>query len=171
MKRLFFALWPDDESRHQVNQLNQSLSVEGRKLISQNLHVTLVFLGNVEEALAEEIIKAADEVEAEPVTLTFDRLDYWKKPKILCLTCTQQSMPVYRLVNQLNTTLKALPLRLETRPYRAHITMVRKVQQAIEMVFTPIEMRFDRFVLVESRSTEQGVRYDVLQSWPLKRNG
>jgi 2'-5' RNA ligase len=170
MKRLFFALWPDDASRHQVDLLNQSLPVDGRKLVSQNLHVTLVFLGNVDDELVVDIIEAASQIQADPVSLTFDALAHWKKPKILCLTCSKQTTPVYRLVNQLTRMLKSFPVRLETRPYRAHITMVRKAKVLPEIQLSPISMQFDRFVLVESVSTDKGVRYDVLASWPLQRS-
>jgi 2'-5' RNA ligase len=168
MKRLFFALWPDDASRHQVDLLNQSLPVDGRKLVPQNLHVTLVFLGNVEDKMAVEITAVASQIKAKPVSLTFDAVEHWKKPKILCLTCSKQTLPVYRLVNQLTRMLKSFPVRLETRPYRAHITMVRKAKVLPEIQPSPICMQFDRFVLVESVSTDEGVRYDVLASWPLQ---
>lgn len=169
MKRLFFALWPDDKSRHHIDQINQKVSLTGiRKLIPDNLHITLVFLGNVEDDIAAAVQKRAAEVIAPPVSLSFDELDFWPKPKVLCLTCCKQPKAIYELVNALTSMVSAYPVRLEQRPYRAHITLARKAWQRPDTEFEPVVINADSFALVESKSTEQGVRYEVLQRWPLK---
>ncbi|WP_221896434.1 2'-5' RNA ligase family protein [Bathymodiolus japonicus methanotrophic gill symbiont] len=49
MKRLFFALWPSEQTRKQIDNFNQSLKLDGlRKVSSANLHITLLFLGNTD---------------------------------------------------------------------------------------------------------------------------
>ncbi len=170
MKRLFFALWPDDESRHQIDQINQKVSLTGiRKLIPDNLHITLVFLGNVDDETAAAVEERAAEIIAPQVTLKFDELDFWPKPKVLCLTCRKQPKAIYELVNALTTMVSAYPIRLDPRPFRAHITLARKATVRPDIQVQPIIMQFDRFVLVRSSSTEAGVKYDVLASWPLQQ--
>jgi len=167
MKRLFFALWPDESTRGQIAWLNQQLEDAGRKLIPQNLHVTLVFLGNVEDDVAEAVERLAADIRAAPVELVFDELDYWKRPRVLCLTCRRQPRAVYDLVNKLTRMVSGFPIRLDNRPFRAHITLSRKAQQRPVLVFEPIHFKAQDFALVQSVSTDHGVRYQVLARWPL----
>lgn len=167
MKRLFFALWPDETTRGQIASLNQQLDGVGRKLIPQNLHVTLVFLGNVEDDIADAVERLAAEIRAAPLELVFDELDYWKRPRVICLTCRRQPDTVYDLVNQLTRMVKGFPIRLDHRAFRAHITLARKAQQRPHLVFEPIRLKARDFALVQSVSTEHGVRYRVLARWPL----
>ena len=167
MKRLFFALWPDETTRAQIDSLNQQLDGAGRKLIPQNLHVTLVFLGNVEDDVADAVERLAADIQAAPLELLFDELDYWKRPRVICLTCRRQPDKVYDLVNQLTRMVSSFPIRLEARPFRAHITLARKAQQRPDLIFEPIRLKAKEFALVESVYTENGVRYQVLARWPL----
>ncbi|EEF79145.1 RNA 2',3'-cyclic phosphodiesterase [Methylophaga thiooxydans] len=169
MKRLFFALWPDNNSRQQIAQINQQIFFPDiRKLIPDNLHITLVFLGNVDDAIATAVQQRAGDIIAPPISLEFNELDYWVKPKIVCLTCQRQPKAVYQLVNALTAMLAEYPVRVEQRPYRAHITLARKAKQRPELNFSPVVINADSFALVESISTEKGVRYQVRERWLLK---
>lgn len=167
MKRLFFALWPDEESRRRIDQLNRRIEQPGRRLVPENLHITLVFLGNVDDEIAEAVQKSAANIQGRPIHLEFNELDFWRRPRVLCLTCQRQPADLYKLVNDLKRMVEPFPIRLDTRPYRAHITMARKAQRRPEIAFESIQIEADSFVLVESVSTDQGVRYQVLERWPL----
>ena len=69
MKRLFFALWPDNNSRQQIAQINQQITFPNmRKLIPDNLHITLVFLGNVDDAIATAVQQRAGDIIAPPIS-------------------------------------------------------------------------------------------------------
>jgi 2'-5' RNA ligase len=167
MKRLFFALWPNDAERKKLDAFNQSLEVTGRKLRADNLHVTLVFLGNVSDDICSTLLTKARSIEASPVQLVFNELNYWKRPRVICLTCQQQTLPVYTLVNQISRLVSDLGISIEQRPYRAHVTLVRKAVTRPDVHFAPFHLHFERFALVESQSTENGVHYEVLKDWPL----
>lgn len=167
MKRLFFALWPDDDSRRKLDDLNRKIDGPGRKLVPENLHITLVFLGNVDEEIAEAVQKQAASIKGSPITLSFDELDFWRRPRVLCLTCRRQPKNLYVLVNALTRMVEAFPIQLDKRAYRAHITLARKAQRRPDIDFEPIKIRSNRFALVQSVSTQQGVRYIVLESWSL----
>jgi 2'-5' RNA ligase len=75
--RLFFALWPDDQTRLKLARLSQSIEAKGLKpVVPQNIHVTLVFLGHV-DAASELLIKhSVTGISANPFILTFDQLSY-----------------------------------------------------------------------------------------------
>ena len=48
-RRLFFALWPDAVLKAQIGHAARTpaRSVDGRRVRDENLHLTLLFLGNV----------------------------------------------------------------------------------------------------------------------------
>ncbi len=165
--RLFFALSPDEATRLKLARLNLALAAKGyRPVPPQNLHVTLVFLGQVDAATACLIKHGVKDISARPFTLTFDRLSYWPKPKVLCLTGTQIPDELSMLVTALTNEAVACGLKIDTRPYQAHITLVRPAQNLPDMDIEPLLWRADAFYLMESCSTPDGVCYQLRQQWP-----
>ncbi|MGZ5009884.1 MAG: RNA 2',3'-cyclic phosphodiesterase [Methylobacter sp.] len=166
--RLFFALWPDDETRQALGHLNQSIAAKGLKLVQpHNLHATLVFLGQVNKEVESLIKQAVTDITTQPFTLTFDHLSYWRRPRILCLTCRQPAPnPVMILVSALETVAENCGLHIDTRPYTPHITLARHVRHLPNIEIEPIVWRAEAFSLVESCSEPEGVHYKVLQQWP-----
>lgn len=165
--RLFFALWPDDQTRQNLVRLNRSIEAKGfRPVQPKNVHVTLVFLGNV-DAISESLIKHnITGISAKPFVLTFDQLSYWSRPKILCLSCSQSVDEVEMLVSALNMQVASCGLQTDTRPYKPHITLARHARYLPDINFEPIVWRAESFCLVESCSEPEGVCYKVRQQWP-----
>lgn len=132
----------------------------------QNVHVTLVFLGNI-DAASELLVKhSVTGISAKPFVLTFDRLSYWSRPKVLCLTCSQLPDEVEKLVTALNREVASCGLQTDTRPYKPHITLARHAKYLPDINFEPIVWRAESFCLVESCSEPGGVSYKVRQQWP-----
>ena len=165
--RLFFALWPDDQTRLELGRLSQAIEAKGlRPVQSHNVHVTLVFLGHV-DAASELLIKhSVTGISAKPFVLTFDQLNYWSKPKVLCLTCSQLIEDVETLVAALAMEVASCGLQTESRPYKPHITLARNARFLPDLYFKPIVWRVGSFCLVESVSEPGGVCYKVRQQWP-----
>jgi 2'-5' RNA ligase len=168
--RLFFALWPDDQTRLELVRLCHSIEAKGFKPVQpQNIHVTLVFLGLV-DASSELLIKhSVAGISAEPFVLTFDQLSYWSKPKVLCLSYSQSVDELQMLVAALNREVASCGLQPETRPYKPHITLARHAQYLPDINVEPIVWRAESFCLVESCSEPEGVCYKVRQQWPFYR--
>jgi 2'-5' RNA ligase len=165
--RLFFALWPDDETRQALTHLNQSIEVKDSKWVQpHNFHVTLVFLGHVDKDAGLLIKQSVTDITAQPFTLTFDGLSYWSKPKILCLTCQQPAQEATILATSLEAAAANCGLQTDTRPYTPHITLARHARYLPDVQFEPIIWRAEAFCLVESCSKPDGVNYKVLQQWP-----
>lgn len=177
--RLFFALWPDDKTRGALAGLCQAISAKGFKWVRpDNLHVTLVFLGGVDKETGVLLGKSVAEVAAQAFTLTFDRLSYWSKPKVLCLTTPQPAQDGFMdekgamagakmLVGSLTAVAAQLGLPTDPRPYIPHITLARHALYLPKVEVEPIVWQADAFCLMESCSGPDGVRYNVLQQWPL----
>lgn len=170
MKRLFFALWPSQSVRAKIDALNQHIKLpDVRHLKPQNLHLTLLYLGMVDAAIQQAIVSEVDNIAATRFAFTLDGISHWREPRIVCLTVSQQPKPMLDLVQALTAIVKPYPIFLHDRPYRAHVTMVRKARQPYVLQVPHIHWEASEFVLVESCSTPDGIRYEVLQSWPLKR--
>lgn len=164
--RLFFALWPDPETRQMLADLSQNIAVNGCAFVQpHNFHVTLVFLGCADAAAIKQ---AASGITAPPFTLTFRRLSYWHKPRILCLT-SPQTVPeaALALTGALEMAAAQCGLRTDTRPYTPHITLARHAGYVSEAKIEPLIWRAESFCLVESCSEADGVRYRVIEQWPL----
>lgn len=166
MRRLFTALWPNKATRKRVHDIAASLHLSQRQQVkADNLHVTLVFIGAVEDELLPEITQQLAKITAPSFALEFDELSYWRKPRILCLTCSQPPSAAAQLAADIATPLAALGISLDTRPYVPHITLARHVAAAPQSAFEPLLWHARGFTLVESLSTRTGIVYQPLQSW------
>jgi 2'-5' RNA ligase len=165
VKRLFFALWPDQATRAKIAQLNQSLICKHlKKVRPDNLHITLAFMGRVDEKIEREIRQSIPDISAEPVTIFLDQLTTWSDAGVLCLTSSKQPQQIIDLVEQLKIVLGDFGVKLDCRPYTAHVTLARKAQPNPTTILTAIGWQSIRFALVESISTARGVNYLVLES-------
>jgi 2'-5' RNA ligase len=165
MKRLFFALWPDDLTRLNCAHLAQQIQSVGKPVFADNLHVTVLFLGQINNAQQQAMTAAAAQIKPAAMQLCFDHLAYWKKPAIVCLRSRQTDANLSLLVEQLQLAAMQNDLSFEERPYVPHVTLLRHAQSLPQILFEPIEWNSDGFCLVESRSTPHGVEYSVLERW------
>jgi 2'-5' RNA ligase len=186
---LFFALWPDDTVRGALVQATRSaaLASGGRLIPAENLHVTLLFLGSVEETRLEELYALSAEVAdrlgppERECALSFDILECWRKPRLLIAGVSDLSASGARaaesLASDLETSIRERGLALESQNdgepptrFRPHVTLVRDVAHfGGTRPLAPIEWRFTEFVLVDSKTAAQGSVYTVLRSFPLGR--
>lgn len=169
LKRLFFALWPDQQTTNKIEAFNQTIAVPGiKKVNADNFHVTLLFLGNTNVSSEMKLRKLAGDIRGQSFTVQFDQLEFWRKPKILCLTAPTYDTQLAVLVDSLFAIAKQCNMPTETRVYQPHITLARKACSLNGIKVFPIEWQADSFCLLESLSTTSGVRYQVLQRWELK---
>jgi 2'-5' RNA ligase len=173
-RRLFFALWPDAALRSAAAVRVAALVPpdRGRPQRADQLHVTLVFLGQVAESRLETVRTVAAGITGTAFTLILDRLEHWRKPGVLCLTTSAVPAPLASLVEQVRTALAAQRLPSESRPYRPHLTLARKLARFEGPTdVEPLPWRAASITLVESRADRDGLRYEPLASWPLDAAG
>lgn len=164
-KRLFFALWPDEKIRENCAAVSARLKKAGRQVHPDNLHVTLIFLGSIDAQTEAKIVDAASLIRFENVSITFDTLDYWRRPRIICLSGKPEGPSLRHLVENLNTIAAGLNIPTDDRPYQAHVTLLRKANKLPPLNFEPIAWEAGSFCLVESCSTPEGVVYNILKTW------
>ena len=169
--RLFFALWPDDSLRAGLQLRLPALvqAVRGKAQRPDQWHVTLEFLGAVPAERQAAVWAAADEVSAGPFDVTFDALDHWRRPQVYCLAATRTPALLGQLVAELRAALWAHGFVPESREYRPHVTLARKVRSAAAGPLEPaIHWPADRFALVRSVTDPAGLRYEPVRWWNLR---
>jgi 2'-5' RNA ligase len=181
-RRLFFALWPDAEQRGALHSATRKSvkSCGGRPVPVQSLHVTLAFLGSVPEGRVPELDRIARRVAdafpaaAQPLLVSFDRLAHWARPQILCALGTEEPAADTDAASApaLSATLKnetaAAGFSPDLKPFRAHVTVARKVAHAPSaLALQAVLWRFEAFALIESRTAPAGPVYSVIESYLL----
>ena len=142
-------------------------SYGGRDVHPLDLHLTLVFLGELDAEHRKCAEAAAQGVRAAPFALTLDRIGSFPRARILWCGAGASPQPLLALVGGLGEGLRGCGFRPERRPYVPHATLARKARplcaRALEL---PVSWPVDEFVLALGR--EGGPpRYRVLRRWPL----
>lgn len=154
-KRLFFALWPDGRQRDRLRDFISPLVklVEGRAIDRRKWHVTLAFIGDFPEERIPELQKRVADIEVEPFHLTFDRVEFWARPRIASLTAATVPAELRQLVDELTAALTDLGIKTENRTYRPHITVARNAR--------PFETQ-----RLSQRSVTEWSSFDLVESVP-----
>ena len=144
----------------------------GRPVPAGNLHVTLAFLGSVAEqrfaALAEVARAGARGPAGDPLELSFDHLEYWRAAQLLCAAAAGPSAPAAALAGRLQARLRARGFAPDLKPFRPHVTVVRKVSRPGRSAkMDPVTWSFTQLALIESRTLPDGAVYSVIESYPL----
>ncbi|HWQ70042.1 MAG TPA: RNA 2',3'-cyclic phosphodiesterase [Patescibacteria group bacterium] len=148
----------------------------------ENLHLTLKFLGQVEEdrigAIGQAIAAAA--TGCGPVRLVFQGLGAFPRPRearVVWIGLSHGSEALVALQAKIEAALESLGFAGEARPFTAHLTLgrvrgpARREQLARALTEAPAEalgeMVLDRIELMRSDLSAGGARYSILQSFPL----
>ncbi|MEO1765900.1 RNA 2',3'-cyclic phosphodiesterase [Thiobacter aerophilum] len=168
--RLFFALWPQEEVRTALKTAGWRVAKAcgGKPTRAENLHLTLVFLGEVEPARLPEVRAAADAVSARAFELDLRELGYWPRQRIAWLAPTEPPRGLFDLVSALASGLGARGFALDDRPYLPHVTLLRQARcrgdlPKVDDIVWPVR----EFVLVSSRLGNEGASYAQLAAWSL----
>ena len=170
-RRLFFALWPDDAARRRLVALTNDLVPQGpgRPQRPDQWHLTLQFLGEVTETRLPAVLDAGAAASRGTwaCDLEFDRLEHWKRPEVLCLAARSTPERLAGLVQALRAELLRRGFALEARPFKAHVTLARRIVKPPPAVAVQsLAWRVRELSLVESVSDRQGSRYVQLAAWP-----
>ena len=136
---------------------------------AENLHLTLLFLGNQPMSqipqLSQQAARVIENVAIRPFSIQLDRLGLFPKAKVAWIAPSQPPEPLLQLETQLRRAVTALGISVEERPYRPHVTLLRKATSLHACTVASITLQARELHLYESRSTPDGVRYIQLASW------
>jgi 2'-5' RNA ligase len=175
--RLFFALWPSASERQSLAAATADAisQVDGLPVLATNLHVTLAFLGAVPGRRFVVLAGVGSQGHYPGVALRFDRLEYWAKPKVLVAMPVEIPETGRVIVDRLWERLAPLGFERESRPWRPHLTLARKVRRPPpeNLRIVPRSGASDDpapwgLALIESTTHPEGARYRPLVEWPLE---
>lgn len=179
--RLFFALWPDAATRAVLADTTQALCGHGvRPTHSENLHMTLVFLGTVPSALETRLCQAIDApraISTSAFDLHLDHVGTWKRTAVHWLGPAVLPPVLSELVFDLRRRCDDAGVQYDRRVYRPHVTFARtaqgmsaahRVNPISRALVPPVIWHVHDFALLESRSVTGGVSYSVRRQWSLR---
>ena len=164
---MFFALWPEPAAAKALALVGESLAelAGGRPQPTAKIHLTLAFLGSLDEEAAGNAALAAAPIKAAAIGMTIDALGSFRRAKV---GWAAPSAPVESLVllqADLAGRLRSRGFEIEDRAFAPHITLVRKLGKPVPSAPMPaIEWHSHAFTLVET--TGDG-RYAIRESWGL----
>lgn len=178
--RLFFALQPEPAQRAAIAAATLATAqAMGAKPVAQaDLHMTLAFLGEVATESLPGLLRATDGISSGPVQLSLTRLDCWAGSRVLCVLPEESAQVplLQQLAASLGDAARAAGLAPDTKPFRAHVTVARKVPAPAlrthhwpELLSPPLPFTASGFVLMESTRDPEGPRYKVIHVWPPPR--
>lgn len=157
--------------------------VGGRTPVAADLHVTLCFLGAVEEAVVAELSRRAAAISAVAFELEFDALAYWKRARVLAAVCCRVPAEGLALAGALRSSAESLGLTPDERGWRPHVTLRRGLAAGAAPMTplvpsTPLRLPARSFYLAQSQELEPTTaraatraRYRRLAAWPLRTIG
>jgi 2'-5' RNA ligase len=143
----------------------------------ENYHLTLRFIGDIDDALARDIEVLLGRVQRRPFELRLDGLTSFggRKPRALVAAATPVA-PLIELQAEQERLLQRLGLDPEGRKYTPHVTLARLRESSSHQVADYLSARahyrsppfeVSRFVLFSSRSSVGGGPYVVEAAYPL----
>ena len=171
-RRLFFALWPDEATRDALAAIAEAAlgGDSGRLVAPENLHLTLAFLGSVDETLRACAERAAGRISAPAFTLELVHAGRWPRARVLWSAPEETPEALSELAFSLNDALRDCGYTPESRAFRAHITLARKIRgRSAEIAHAPVRWRVAEFHLMASETHPRGARYQRLGTWRLCR--
>lgn len=169
-KRLFFALWLDDDVIKNIHKqaIKHFINCQGRILANTNWHITLAYFGSADAQTQVCLEEQADKIKSQPFELNLSKCGFWPRPKVTWLAPEKIPEELKQLTNDIQHAIIPCGFKLDTREYQPHITLVRKAKHEPSLTEIPrINLKVSKFCLVESITSSEGAQYQVLRSWDL----
>lgn len=143
----------------------------GRFTGPENLHLTLAFLGEVEQKrirTLDEILRSLSGFAAPE--LTFDGIGSFGRG--LYFARIKPAPELMALQSELTRKLLGAGFRLDERDFRPHVTLARELEVREKPIisYEPFSMRADRLSLMKSELGRGGPRYSELFATALGNN-
>jgi len=166
--RLFFAIRFPESIQSELGVIQDGLrdvTLKGNFTRKNNLHLTLVFLGEVEAKRCLELHEILKGINLGPFEIEIDHQGSFEKRdgKIVWLGF-KANPDLFALQKQLTRLLRDKEFEFEDSPYKPHVTLVRgsrtkNGQTALQLDFKPIRVPVSRISLMVSERIDGVLRY------------
>lgn len=176
-KRLFIAIGLPPELRKVLSVSRSTINLPGISWVKEeNMHITLLFLGNTDESKVSDIEQQLSDLTSFPSFRLYCNglLPVIKRDKLTMIWAGfEQSKEYVTLAKQIAELLNHLP---DNAPL-PHVTLARvrkgqaiKAKDIVLPTLEPYDWEVQNFGLWESVLTAQGPKYTLLNEWILKGN-
>ena len=180
--RLFVGLAVDEMVKETLERLTLRLRAKDDGLrwsTPDQWHVTLVFLGEVDDEARARLVRELAEVRQPVLTLQMGRLGVFERAGILHAD-VEVSPELLRLYEAVAAAVRRVRLEVEDRPYRAHITLARarnkdgrktigRLRHWAEQQRLSVRWKATEFLLYESQLSPGGSKYVVRERFGLEQ--
>ena len=149
----------------------------------RQVHLTLHFFGPVSAAEIELIHLSSRKVASlfSPLKLRLDRIGGFpslERPDLVWLGVEEPTGRLLSLQKALQGEVRTLGFKTEARPFQPHVTIgrVKRKSQDLKPLLAKVlfawptsEKIADHFVLFQSHNLPEGVRYEILRTYPLSK--
>ncbi len=177
MLRLFTAINFDEATRKKLLAISENLrrsAKHGNFSLIENLHITLVFLGEQNANRLADIEQTIESVSVAPFTLTLNGLGCFKRDGgDIFWVGVQKNGSLKKLYSQLNNGFMEKGFQTETREYKPHLTIAREVilfdhADKVQLSSTPtIEFEVTSVSLMKSERVNGTLVYSEIFKKPL----
>jgi len=182
MIRLFVALnIPDDALSKVLEECYRAVENPYRFKweTKEKIHLTLKFIGEVEESLVEKISEELEFVKNfSSFSCSVSRFGFFfrnREPKILW-SDVQTDKPLKPIVMELDRRMQKFGIGADKREFKPHLTLLRIKQDVSEKfiqriktyIFEKITFTASSINLVQSRLSKEGATYTDLKTFELK---
>jgi len=185
--RSFLAFELPVEIREQIRVISKELkktALPVRWVKADNIHLTILFLGSVDEDTIDDIEEKANLV-VKGFSAFRIRLNavgvfpHWRRPRVIWIGLNGDIGRLSDLRDELQEELKALGFMPEKRPFRAHLTLGRfkgPIDRDEDMKWILDRYRdinsdlyqLNEFILYKSDLKPDGPVYTKMATWPLR---
>jgi len=143
----------------------------------EDYHVTLRFIGDVDDTLAREVALLLGKVSRPPLELRLDGLSSFggRRPRAVIATLAQ-TPALMELQAEHERLMQRVGLEPEGRKFTPHVTLARLRDSSSRQVadylatrpfLAPLSFRITRFVLFSARASVGGGPYVIEAAYPL----
>ncbi|MDB5987493.1 MAG: 2-5 ligase [Nevskia sp.] len=166
--RFFFALWPGELVRTQLNAAAATIppgSARALRVKPERYHLTLAFLGALQPQQVEAAQKAGSAVAAAAFRLQLDTVGYFSGPRLAWIGPQAAPSELLRLKAELDRELLHLGLPVERNQFQPHVSCLRGLDDAPDAPSVSISWPIDEFVLMRSAIKDGVTIYKRIGRW------
>lgn len=168
--RLFIAIDFPEDVKKEIEKIQKKLpQFQGKLTERENLHLTLKFLGEVDDSLVEDIKKRLNKIKLKKFDVEVDSLGYFS-PSVIKIVwlhvagCEKIQKEIDEKLEELFAKEKGFMSHLTIARVKSPGDKLRFIKELVGMKFDRIKVNISSFKLKSSTLTPEGPIYkDVLE--------
>lgn len=140
----------------------------------KNLHITLKFLGNIDEKKIDELVEKLNKISFNEFKLEFDELGFFSfkgNPKIIRLSFKEDAylINLQKKIDEELLDMFSLDQKFSPHMTMGRIKLIKKKKELFDKLknlnFSKDEIIVNSFDLVESKLSKDGPKYKILKKF------